>query len=195
MVSVNAFLVVFPALIVWRFVFSGLLRRPWKIEISSSRWRENKLFHRVGRTVIADNRSETGSQSLDSFERKERAKTYRAAFTDILHFPARVSVNQAARGCCRTTLIPDKVLPIYLCDVRPASPGIASRRMGLWVSPSSEPRSALHGHATASMKGHVSHDADRFASTRVRRAATARDVRSAGTASPVPKYISSGVCP
>lgn len=62
-------------------------------------------------------------------------------------------------------------------------------------SPSSEPRSALHGHATASMKGHVSHDADRFASTRVRRAATARDVRSAGTASPVPKYISSGVCP
>lgn len=31
-----------------------------------------------------------------------------------------------------TTLIPDKVLSIYFCDVRPASRGIASRRMGLW---------------------------------------------------------------
>jgi len=70
MVSGNALLVVLLALIVWRFVFSGLLRRPW------SHWRENKLFHRVGRTVIADNRSETGSQSLDPFERNDRAKTY-----------------------------------------------------------------------------------------------------------------------
>lgn len=31
-----------------------------------------------------------------------------------------------------TTLIPGKVLSIYLCDVRPASRGIASRRMGVW---------------------------------------------------------------
>jgi hypothetical protein len=40
---------------------------------------------------------------------------------------------------------------------------------------------------------HISHDADRLASARVRRAAVARDSRSSGTASPVPKYISSGV--
>jgi len=51
------------------------------------------------------------------------------------------------------------------------------------------------GHAAASTDGHVAHDADRFALTRARRAAAARDVRSAGTASSVPKYISSGVCP
>jgi hypothetical protein len=43
--------------------------------------------------------------------------------------------------------------------------------------------------------GHLPQAADRLVSTRVRRAAAARDVRSAGTASPVPKYISSGVCP
>jgi hypothetical protein len=36
---------------------------------------------------------------------------------------------------------------------------------------------------------------DRLASMRVRRAAAARDVRSAGTASPVPQYLSSGVWP
>jgi hypothetical protein len=50
-------------------------------------------------------------------------------------------------------------------------------------------------HAAALKDGHVSHDADRLASARARRAAAVRDVRSAGTASPVPKYISSGVCP
>jgi hypothetical protein len=50
-------------------------------------------------------------------------------------------------------------------------------------------------HAAASIDGHVLQAADRLASARARRAATAPDVRSAGTASPVPKYISSGVCP
>src|SRR5262249_19952130 len=50
-------------------------------------------------------------------------------------------------------------------------------------------------HAAASTDGHLSHAADRLASARVRRAAVARDIRSAGAASPVPKYISSGVCP
>jgi hypothetical protein len=106
---------------------------------------------------------------------------------DILHFPARVLVIQASRGCSRAaTLIPDTVLPIYSCGARfpvlPASPPDARAR-----APWSERRSALHGHATASTDGHVSHDADRFASRRVRRAAAARDVRSAGTAYPVPK--------
>ena len=56
-------------------------------------------------------------------------------------------------------------------------------------------RSGRPGHAAASTDGQVAHDADRLASPRVRRAAAARAVRSVGTASPVPKYISSGVCP
>jgi hypothetical protein len=72
----------------------------------------------------------------------------------------------------------------------PGSLGIASQTRGPVRSRWSERRSALHGHAAASTDGHVSHDADRFASTRLRRAAAAREVRSAGTASPVPKYIS-----
>ena len=54
---------------------------------------------------------------------------------------------------------------------------------------------AVGDDAAASMDGHVPHAGDRFASTRARRAAAARIVRSAGTASPVPKDISSGVCP
>jgi hypothetical protein len=37
--------------------------------------------------------------------------------------------------------------------------------------------------------GHVSQAADRLAATRVRRAAAARAVKSAGTASPMPKYL------
>jgi hypothetical protein len=61
--------------------------------------------------------------------------------------------------------------------------------------PRSERPSRVGCHAAALRDGHVSHDADRLASTRARRAAAVRDVRSAGTASPVAKYISSGVCP
>src|SRR5262249_9456003 len=51
------------------------------------------------------------------------------------------------------------------------------------------------GHSAASTDGHVTHVADRFASMRARCAAAAPDVRSADTVPPVPKYISSGVCP
>ncbi len=117
-----------------------------------------------------------------------------AISTDILHFPARVLVTQAARGCERAAiLIPDAVLPVYSCDVR--SPVRLHLQTHGPVGPWSERRSAPHGHAAASTDGHVSHDTDRLASARVRRAAAARDIRSAGTASPVPKYISSGVCP
>src|SRR5687767_5645357 len=50
-------------------------------------------------------------------------------------------------------------------------------------------QSAVGDHAAASMDGHPPHAADRLASTRARRAAAARDIRSAGTASPMPKYI------
>ena len=49
--------------------------------------------------------------------------------------------------------------------------------------------------AAALKDGHVVQNADRLAATRARRAAAVRDVNSPGTASPIPKYISSGVCP
>ena len=92
-------------------------------------------------------------------------------------------------------LIPDTVPPIYSCDGRsptlPASPPRCTRRR----APQSERWSGLHGHAAASTDGHVPQAADRLAPTRARRAAAARNFRSGGTASPVPKYISSGVCP
>ena len=117
--------------------------------------------------------------------------------TDILHFPVRLPVTQIVSGCYRAaTLIRDAVLPNYSCDDGPRSSQLRFQTHGpvgfvCW----SEQQSALHGHAAASTDGHVSHDADRLASMRVRRAAAARNVRSAGTASPVPRYISSGVCP
>jgi hypothetical protein len=65
-------------------------------------------------------------------------------------------------------------------------PAVTSRRTSA-RDPWSERRSAARGHAAAVSDGHVSQDADRLASTRAWRAAAARDVRSAGTASPVPK--------
>src|SRR5262249_20409953 len=67
---------------------------------------------------------------------------------------------------------------------------VTSRRTGRRLR-----SSAVAVHAAASPAGHVAHPADRFAFTRALRAAAARVIRSAGTASPVPKYISSGVCP
>jgi hypothetical protein len=74
------------------------------------------------------------------------------------------------------------------------SRAVASRGTGLRV-PVVERGSDVGDHAAASIDGHVPQATDRLASTRARRAAAAREVRSAGTASPVPKYISSGVCP
>src|SRR5262245_8283825 len=50
-------------------------------------------------------------------------------------------------------------------------------------------------HAAALRDGHAWHDADRLASARARRAPAVTDLSSAGTASPAPEYISSGVCP
>jgi len=114
----------------------------------------------------------------------------RAVLTDILDFAARVLVRQAATSCnaqllrsragfCRATRA--------TCDspvLRAAPPWRFGRTVGQH-SVVIRPRTA---------EGHISHDADRLVSTRVRRAAAARDCRSAGTASPVPKYISSGVC-
>ena len=55
-----------------------------------------------------------------------------AICTDILRFPARVLVIQAAKGCSRAaTLTPDTVLRIGWRDVRSrGSPAFAARRTG-----------------------------------------------------------------
>ena len=94
------------------------------------------------------------------------------------------------------TLIPDTVLLPLLADR--ARSGFPRGRLEVHVCAGPRGRNGGHqaGHAAAALTdGHVSHNADRLASTRARRAATARDIRSAGTASPVPKYIHPGVCP
>ena len=116
-------------------------------------------------------------------------------------FACEFSPFTARDGDWTGTLIPDTVLPsirrsaVYSSDgcgsVCPAVASGGTGRQGPW----SKGPSATGGHAAASSDGHASHDADRFASPRARRAAAALDVRSADTASPVPKYISSGVCP
>ena len=82
-------------------------------------------------------------------------------------------------------LVPHAILP---------SPGCATECTSPWREGQNGGQ-PLHGQAAASADGHISQEADRLASPRVRRAAAARDLRSAGTAAPVPKYISSGVCP
>jgi Oxidoreductase family, NAD-binding Rossmann fold len=118
----------------------------------------------------------------------------RAISTDILKFRARVLViHVAERRRERATLI--TVLPMYsFRPRRSASPGQSSQAPA-WRVLVVGRRSTDRDQAAASIAGHVRQAADRLASTRARRAAAARDVRSAGTVSPVPKYISSGVCP
>jgi hypothetical protein len=101
------------------------------------------------------------------------------------------SFGRQGRGRLRAALISDTVLPVSSGDraIRLSLP-VASRRTGPRV-----PWSAVGDQAAVSMDGHVPHAADRLASAPARRAAAARAVRSVGTASPLPKYISSGVCP
>jgi hypothetical protein len=84
-------------------------------------------------------------------------------------------------------LITDTVLPVYSGNraIRFAQ-AVSSRRAGARV-PVVGRRSALGDQAAASIDGHVPQAADRLALTRNRRAAAARDIRSASTASPVPK--------
>jgi hypothetical protein len=100
---------------------------------------------------------------------------------------------QAARsGYRRAALISGTVRPVSSGPTaRLAGPGSRLQTHGQrgyrW--------SAGGDHAAASMEEHVPQAADRLASARARRAAAARAVRSARTASPLPKYISSGVCP
>ena len=89
---------------------------------------------------------------------------------------------------------PDTVLPALARATRAVRFSRESPSRRTWV-PVVGRRSARGGHAAASIDGHISQAADRLVSTRARRAAAARAVNSTGTALPVPKYISSGVCP
>jgi len=117
-----------------------------------------------------------------------------ALFSDILDFCARVLAIQfgRARSIDERFRIPETVLgPLVMGRARSGSLGdrVEAHEFAIAAAVSSR------GHAAALRDGHVSQDTDRLASTRARREAAARDISSAGPASPVPRYISSGVCP
>ena len=117
-----------------------------------------------------------------------------AIFTDILDCCARVLAIQGGTGRSLNSASDpghgSAPLLVGPRAVRFSSTASPQGARGRWSE-----RWSAWGHAAALSDGHVSQDADRLASTRAWRAAAARDLRSAGTASPVPKYISSGVCP
>ena len=148
-------------------------------------WREWPVTRAVAEMLTPSTRR------LATWSNSRRVQRSRAVSTDILYFRARVLAIQAAEGCEEAApLIPDKVLPVYWCN---RSARFSRRSPPDAGGPWSDGQSARGSQAAASSDGHVSQAADRLASTRDRRAAVARAVRSAGTASPVPKYISSGV--
>ena len=99
-------------------------------------------------------------------------------------FPARVLVRQAAmswnaqRLCSRAGFYPSTRAT---CD-SPFSGAAPRMNKPVAVDRTVGQHSMVTRPPTA--EGHISHDADRLASTRVRRAAVARDCRSAGAASP-----------
>ena len=131
-------------------------------------------------------------------ETDQTLTAFRAISTDILHFRARVLVIQAATAAHgRATLIPDTVLPIYSCDraVLGSPEAVASRRTGP-AGPGGR-NGGQHALVTRPRRltGTSRTTPIGWPHRVLRRAAAARAVRSAGTASPVPKYISSGVCP
>jgi hypothetical protein len=124
-----------------------------------------------------------------------RANVRRALFTDILAFCARVLAIRFSKARPIQTngdRILETVLgPLLIGRARSSSVGdrLEAHELAIATAISSP------DYAAALSDGHVSQDMDRLAATRARRAAAARDLRSAGTVSPVPKYISSGVCP
>jgi len=83
MLSTTLSLIAFFALIAWRFVFTGLRRRPLAREISALQQQHNKvieqgprIFDLAGVGVIPDNRFEHGSDGVRPITPKDRAKTY-----------------------------------------------------------------------------------------------------------------------
>ena len=83
MALANLSMIAFLALIVWRFVFAGLLRRPLARLIAPQQQRHNNLSEEglhisdpEGGAAIAGNRFANSSGDLDPLDRKVRAKTY-----------------------------------------------------------------------------------------------------------------------
>jgi hypothetical protein len=83
MAPLNLSLIAFLALIAWRFVFTGLRRRPLARAIAPRQQRHNNLFEEglnisglVDVAVNAGNRFENSSDGLDPLDRKDRAKRY-----------------------------------------------------------------------------------------------------------------------
>src|SRR5712692_3547424 len=79
----NLSMIAFLALIVWRFVFAGLQRRPLVRAIALQQQRHNNLLEEGlyisdpgGVAVISGNRFENSSDGLDPLDRKDRAKRY-----------------------------------------------------------------------------------------------------------------------
>jgi hypothetical protein len=71
------------ALIVWRFVFTDLRRRPVVREIDAPQQQDNnsleqgfRILEPAGTAVIAGDRVENSSDGVDAIDRKSRAKTY-----------------------------------------------------------------------------------------------------------------------
>ena len=83
MALANLSMIAFLALIVWRFVFASLLRRPLARLIAPQQQRHNNLSEEglhisdpEGGAAIAGNRFVNSSGDLDPLDRKVRAKTY-----------------------------------------------------------------------------------------------------------------------
>ncbi len=76
-------MIAFLTLIVWRFVFAGMRRRPLVRAIAPQQQRHNNLLEEGlyisnpgGVAVIVGNRFENSSDGLDPLDRKDRAKGY-----------------------------------------------------------------------------------------------------------------------
>ena len=83
MVSTTLSLIVFFALIAWRFMFTGLRRRPGVREIAARQPRRNNFIDQglhvldlAGVAAIPDNRFENGSDGVRPIAPKVPAKTY-----------------------------------------------------------------------------------------------------------------------
>jgi hypothetical protein len=83
MVSTTLSLIAFFALVAWRFVFTGLRRRPLAREIATPRQQHNNVLERglhildlAGVAVIPGDRLTNGSDGVHPITPKDRAKTY-----------------------------------------------------------------------------------------------------------------------
>ncbi len=83
MATLTLSVIAFLALIVWRFVFTDLQRRPVVREIDAPQQQDNnfleqgfRILEPAGTAVIAGDRFENGSDGVDPIDRKDRAKTY-----------------------------------------------------------------------------------------------------------------------